>query len=601
MRCRAIEAGLLDTPCLLLLSLVLPVLLTVFGFFLGMRVHGELLWGGVGLSLLLSAIRSGRHLAVGAGVYAVAVVVAVYDFAYTGWDSAVCHWAQAYAIAGGWNPVLNATEGGIAAVTGGANCSLIHVLCAPKFPHIASAIVCKGMNLFVGIGFVNVVLFVTLFAVMWRFLRRCCGCTSVIAAMAAFLGSMPLELMRQTVQGYVDYCRYTTLLVAVFSYFLWRNERRLRDIVLFFAGLVLAACSKSGALIWLIVGCAVTTCLHARSIAFRRVLLCAGLAFLVLGFAPYVTEWIHNGSPFYPAHSFDASRKVIDLTADLISPATRNADALKMGWLARVIYAWISPDLAIHACRIWYGDPGFNPIFKTPFVNGLSTGFAYWLWFCAFACVFIRNRSILMVVVVVVAITLGLPTKFIGFYRYTPEIAVLPPLCLAGLSLSVGRCRLVGVLVHMAFFYLCLYALLFTASWICLELSMERLRQERFSALMSESVKWRLDPSFSTRLRLVSTARARAAGLDCRLLADKKVPLLCFPRPATYDIGLFPATSETASCKLRKDVQSWHPIYFSFYGNIFSPFVQFDRWRSYQWRLGGFPKRLPAVGSLPQK
>ena len=596
VRGRLLAGGLLDLPFALMLALALPVLTATASFFFGVRLHGWMFWCGLLPSLALSAMHSRRCAALFCATVAAACVSAAYVFAYGSWDTAVCHWPMMHAMCSGWNPVLGATGKQLADVVGSGTCSFDHILCAPKFPATISALAAEGLGLFSGIGFADVMLFALCFLVCERFLRQEVKASRAVSVMAALLMAAPLELMRQTLQGYVDYCRFVGVVVGVLSYLLWRRSGRCADLLLFLSGFVVAACSKSSALAWLIIAFAVTFALHFRSACFRRAMAAALLLFVVLGFSPYVTEWIHNGSPFYPAHTFSGDKTVVDLCHDMVSASTRNPAALQMGWLARVVYAWVSQDLAVAACKWWYSDPDFNPVFKSPFVNGLSTGFAHWLWFCGATLCFVRNRSVLIVAGVVAAITLMLPCKFMGFYRYAPEIVVLPPLCLAALTQVPLRWRRLSAAVRVAVTamlgYMCLYALLFTLSWLGLQFGMEAARQRAFGMVEARRMDCRLAGPLNPKLKLVCVNRVLAAGLDFAEDERARAAKLHFAPPETFDLGLIPGSSVKISRAKRDEQIRGKPVFFSYYNSLFSPFTDFDRWLRYRFGFADLPRPI---------
>ena len=594
LRGRLRDNGLLDLPFVLMLALLLPALMATVAFFFGIALQGWMFWAGLALPLAFSGMHSKRCLAVFSATVFAACASAAYVFAYSSWDSAICHWPLMHALCEGWNPVLGATDEQLAAIVGKDACSFIHVLCAPKFPGTIAALAAKGLGLFCGIGFADLMLFAVCFLVCFRFLRTEVDASRAVSAMASLLMAAPLELMRQTLQGYVDYCRYAGIIIGVLSYLLWRRSGRLSDLLLFLLGFVVAAVSKSGALLWLIVAFAVASVLHGRSIGFRRAMLGTILLFAVLGFSPYVTEWIHNGSPFYPAHSFDSGKAVVDLCRDQLSSATRNPAALKMGWLSRVVYAWVSPDLAVAACKWWYSDPNFNPVFKNPFVNGLADGFLHWLWFCALAFCFIRNRSVWIAGGVAVAIILLLPCKYMGFYRYAPEITILPPLCLAALTRTPFRWKRLSTSVRVGatvmLGYMCAYAALFALSWFGLLLGMEAARQRAFASLGAGHAGYRIGAPLNAKLKLACTGRTLAAAdLESADGTGAALAEIHFAPPETFDLGLIPGRSIQESRALRDEQIRAKPIFFSYYNSLFSPFTNFGRWKKY--RFG--PRDVP--------
>lgn len=57
--------------------------------------------------------------------------------------------------------------------------------------------------------------------------------------------------------------------------------------------------------------------------------------------------------------TFDPRVEIRDITADF----TGNADALSMGFLSRVVYAWVSPGLAVKGCA-WLSESPLAPTFR---------------------------------------------------------------------------------------------------------------------------------------------------------------------------------------------------------------------------------------------
>ena len=105
----------------------------------------------------------------------------------------------------------------------------------------------------------------------------------------------------------------------------------------------------------------------------------------------------------------------MDLTGDFIG----NEDSCKMGYIARMVYAWVSRPLAILGCKWWYSLETFDPHWKVEFLTrGQGPFFSFLLWSGAILSLFInRNRTTLVGWVLLLAFFL-VPVKYIGYPRY---------------------------------------------------------------------------------------------------------------------------------------------------------------------------------------
>ena len=123
--------------------------------------------------------------------------------------------------------------------------------------------------------------------------------------------------------------------------------------------------------------------------------------------------------------TFDPTVKVVDITNDF----TGNEDALSMGYLARVCYAWISPKLTVAAIRLIEGRSDFNPVFAVcGGVSGLGLWFNGLLLTSAVLLVVSRKNLITWLCIVVFVSSNFAPLKYLGYGRYFPQIWTIFPL-----------------------------------------------------------------------------------------------------------------------------------------------------------------------------
>ena len=109
-----------------------------------------------------------------------------------------------------------------------------------------------------------------------------------------------------------------------------------------------------------------------------------------------------------------------DITNDFVG---LNEEARQMGYFGRMVYAWVSPELALWGCRHWYGNPDFNPLWKWDWLTGGSPWYqCLYLWtgvalsFCS------RRNAVTLVAWAVFLSFFLLPAKYIGYPRYVAQV-----------------------------------------------------------------------------------------------------------------------------------------------------------------------------------
>jgi len=210
-----------------------------------------------------------------------------------------------------------------------------------------------------------------------------------------------------------------------------------------------------------------------------------------------VTSTIHYACPLYPTMSFSAAHPAIDITNDF----TGNADALRMGYFARLCYAWVSPRLTTKVCSLVYGRPDFDPVF-TVFggVDGFGTSFRLLLGVSVLALIFAKKNLVTGLCAFLFLTTLVTPLKYVGYSRYFTQVWAIPPLAIFNLvahplwrnrdaAWSWGL-RSGVVLIPFAIAVLCgIRSLAFYGR----TLGIEKCRQVALSALKAASPVWRVD------------------------------------------------------------------------------------------------------------
>ncbi len=278
-----------------------------------------------------------------------------------------------------------------------------------------------------------------------------------------------------------------------------------------------------------------------RRAEFRWGCVALALFVVVVGASPLLTAWVQYGAPFYPSMTFDPSVSTRDITADF----TGNDDALAMGYLARIVYAWISPTLATNACAWWLDRPDFAPVFSVVGgVGGLGGMFRILLLLSIVALALSRlNAVTLLCVFLFVSANLA-PLKYIAYARYFPQIWAIPFLAAfnflyaprpwitawLGTTFRWGRAAIVAGILALT-----VLTAVRSALYQCRMWAFERTRQEAFAGMRAQSKAWRLlgdsPHSFSLAKRMA------AAGL--RLTDDRDAPTFSLNRqflmPVTAD------------------------------------------------------------------
>jgi len=517
-----VEVMKLRLDVLMLLTLVAGAFLQSVLFFLDVPCSGWPMWlsfGGMTASL---AVRSPRRMGAFLLLTVCLLAMTAYTFSCGTVDVFLYHFPMQDLLRNGWNPVREATFEEFRRIVGPLKLAEAHTLFLPRFCALCGALVASATGLFHADSFLNYVLLVSLSATAFAFAGRIFGFRRALSALFAF-SIVSTTKLSAFLSGLVDYAVYAALLTMMFSTCLYWKDRRTEDLVLAGITMILSMLIKSTGLV-------VSVLFVLMAIPFffrdRRFWLCglavAGLV-LVLGFSPLVTSTIHYASPLYPTVSFSAAHPVLDITTDF----TGNVDALRMGYLARLCYAWVSPQLTAKVCAFVYGRPDFDPVF-TVFggVEGFGTIFRLLLVVSVLALLFARKNLVTGLCAFLFLTTLVTPLKYVGYSRYFLQVWAIPPLAVFNFfahplwrerDVIWSRVLRSGVvLIPIAIAVLCgIRSLAFYGR----TLGVEKCRQVVLSELRAVSPVWRVDVGQMNSYAFVR--RLEIAGIRCLDKSEK--------------------------------------------------------------------------------
>jgi len=556
------------------------VFLSCAGFFFGRPLSPLPFWICFAVSLLLALCRSPVRALCFVASMALAWLVSAFSFTYVGWDAAACHFPMAQAIVEGWNPVLSATAEGFKAAIN-LPCAIDHILCAPKVVAIMSACVSKSTGLFTAAMFLPACLWPAAVSLAYGFARSEFGCGKPTAAAFALAVSIPLDLLPFAMIGKVDLAKYLAVVSALFALVKWIRTKRTPDAIFFFMLASVCAVSKTAGIVIYAILVAIALAFGFGRIAVRRLALASLVFVLVAGASPYLTQWIHFGSPFYPAHSFVESYGTRDLTNDFI--ARRNADALKMGRAERIAYAWFSSGLAVEACRKIHGNPDFNPdLTRHPSSDGLGENFR--LLMCISLCMlpFIRNKRVLCLIALIFLLSNIGPVKYLGFARYFPEMYAIPYLAFMGFAYNPRRrnARFDGICrtaASCATCYAAAFAVVCAVTWFGFNLSLEALRQVQYAKLAPACPEARIANLSHDLLSVTATRRMMSAGIEP--VMDKREGVPAVYLSSIEKLTMVPAFTKEECTALadglsRSKFAKWHVTSY-----LFKPHAFFKNYR----------------------
>jgi hypothetical protein len=359
------------------------------------------------------------------GLVFLALLFTAYTFSYYGIDASLYHVPMQILLKEGWNPVFDSTLQKFSTVTDPSTLFVYHTLFLPKSVALCGALVAQATGLWCASSFLGYLLLFVLFRTSFHFAEKIWDCkkgSSLFFAIAiSFCTQLPTLF-----DGLNDFNIYAALMITIFSLVLYRLHHEAHDLVLAVMATVFCSTTKTtGLLNCMVFWGMIWLCSWKNKETYWGIF---AAAFLIvwIGLNPFVTSWIQYGSPFYPLMSFDPKTPVVDITNDFFS----NADGEQMGYLARFVYAWISPELATKACAFFYHKADFNPDFNLQVTRGIGGfGIVLNLLFCfsLFFLLLAKKNMVSFICLFILATLVLCPLKYVGYERYFPQVwAVLP-------------------------------------------------------------------------------------------------------------------------------------------------------------------------------
>ena len=416
-------------------AIVLVQMLFGFGlaclcFLAGIRLGGWQFWISLAFGLGLAALQSRRTFLLVLALNALMFILTLYTFTYHHCDAGICHLPMAQFLEEGWNPVRECSheivlshfyDHGIThEVDGRLDFQALHVLLDPKLVQVLAAQMQAGCGLFTAAGYPLWFTVFALAALAFRTAREVLSAPVWVSLAFALLICCNTELTVGSLQGQVDLVTYNAIALAGLSLVLWNRSKSTSDLVVFFTALVFAMTSKFNGLFPSVLLLGLAAWFGRNDRAMRRGLLLFAASLALFGLLPYWTSAYWFGSPLYPAHTFRAGVPLPDLTYDFIG---LNEEARQMGYFARMVYAWVSPKLALWGCRLWYANPDFVPVWRWGWLTEGGTWFQRLCLWSGLAASFFCRRNVMTFVSWAVFLTFFLlPTKYIGYTRYAAQV-----------------------------------------------------------------------------------------------------------------------------------------------------------------------------------
>ncbi len=419
------------------------------------------------------------------GLAFICALFTAYTFPCMGWDVSYYHYPMQMLLRDGWNPVYCSVIEQFDDAYGALRFGKLHTLFLPHLNALCGALAGHSLGLHSGCAFFNCVYVVVLARVSYDFAREAWSCRT-LSAVCFSLCVVSQTKLTSISAGMVDYLTFASLTVSLFSAVLWHLRRRGVDLTLLVMSMVICSLSKTTGLVSCVV---LGVLLLSTNWRVKRVWLSAGAVaamILVMGAHPLLTSWYHYGCPLYPTVSWSPDAPVINLTDDFVE----NPDAQLMGYPSRIVYAWISPELATRCCAWFYDKPAFSPVFT--FTRGYGLSFRCLLVASVVMMLCTKKNLIAGVIVVVFVLSNLCPLKYIGYPRYFPQIWLIPILSAYNFVYSEGwvrnRCprvafSFVKTALLAGFLVLAAFVMVRTAASYGRSLAWERIRQDELQRL----------------------------------------------------------------------------------------------------------------------
>ena len=363
------------------------------------------------------------------------------------YDTSVCHRPAMIMIANGWNPIWQPTAEHLSSFGWDlSGLSINHILHQPKSFWAFGGV----MYRMTGILTSEIILFVffacSLFLYSKMFCTRFYSSSKIVSIIFSF-SIIAMPQIAQALVGQLDYTVYAATVIAVFASMLFIANRNRADLLGAVVALLWLFTIKINGLMFAIV---IFLCMAGMYLCIERQswkqklkkILILMTAFVVIGMImnwnPYITNSIHLGGPLYPAHSFNKEKlqNVKDLTSDFVG----NYDSEQMGHIGRFSYAWLSKSATLSYYRWKTGKADFYPTFNVAEgCEGYKTVFRVLMLLGLISLFFSKRKMGDYAALIFILLAFLLPTKYIGYSRYSPQIYCAPFVMLLSLYSSLNN------------------------------------------------------------------------------------------------------------------------------------------------------------------
>ena len=415
-------SNLFSERLLLLAMPTLGVIIQCGLFLFGKTCSAFPMWISFAVCSILSLSIHWKNLIKFWGLLFLALVFTAFTFSYTDFDAEYYHIPMQFLLKEGWNPVFDSSVQKFCSIADSSSLSVYHTLFLPKTVALCGALVSKASGLWNADSFLGYILLFVLFRTSFLFAKEQWGCKylSRLFFAAIIVFNSKLSLLSE---GRIDFHVYSALMIALLSLISYMRHHRVHDFIVAIIATALCGTMKSTGLVNCVFLWGLFGVFSWRNKETYWGVMAVTLLILLIGMSPLVTAWIQYGSPFYPSMTFDPKIETVDITSDFLA----NADGLRMGYVARLVYAWISPALATKACALYYHQGDFHPIFSV--LGGVGGLKGLNLLLCGsvvlIAC---AKKDLVTCACAFILTTLALcPIKYIGYSRYFLQVwAVIP-------------------------------------------------------------------------------------------------------------------------------------------------------------------------------
>ena len=524
------HSELASVELLLTTTLLLGLLTCSAGFFFGLPCSPTYLWGSFIFVTFLAGYHSWQRLATFIFCTLCLLFLTAYTFSYTGTDAGAYHVPMQRLLAGGWNPIFTSSiEEFQTYVANMGKLSPYHTLFLPKTTALCGALISLSTRLWCADAFLGYTLILLLFATAQRFAFHH-WTNNTFACIIFALALTSSTKVTSFLAGQVDYTAYAALLSATLALPLWLKSKSPRDLVTFGIGLVFCMTSKSTGFICGIILLLAGLILTYRNSQYWWLCVTTLLVVIVIGASPLLTAWIQYGSPFYPSMTFDPNIAPIDITNDFIG----NPDGERMGYIARIVYAWFSQTLAIKGCAWFYNSPTFSPEFYVAGgVGGLGTIFRLSFCLSIVALLLSKKNAVFWIALFILVSSNLAPLKYLGYNRYFPQMWALPFLAFFNVlyaptyALPLKWQKTMRLAAAVALIVFISPILLRTLAYQTRQIILEAERQITLSTIHERTVQLSPnDDTFTVRQRLLANGIQVTSNLSAPLLNMNRKDLL---------------------------------------------------------------------------